>query len=116
MATAAAADLSGFTLVPTERLRALEALEAEQPILLEKLNKYTRKDRLEALRMRDKEDPKSKYERNAEWKKNHREEYNAKRREQYRQKKEAELAAKMAGAAGGAGSPGSGGAAADPDV
>lgn len=98
MASAVATDLSGFSVIPTERLRALEALEAELPALLEKAKQDRDRERLSVLRSRYKEDPKSVSARTAKWKEEHREEYNAKRREQYKRKKEAEKAsAKGAG-------------------
>lgn len=99
MASAVATDISGCVLVPLERLRALEALEAELPTIIEKAKHDRDKERMAALRSRDKEDPKAHSARTAKWKEEHREEYNARRREQYKRKKEAERPA------GGAGSP-----------
>ena len=84
-----AIDASGCVLVPIERLRALEALEADIPNLLAKAKEEAHAERLAALRARDAADPAAHVKRSTEWKKKHREEYNAKRREQYKAKKTA---------------------------
>ena len=94
-ASATATDLSGgFVWVAAERLRALEALEAEIPAIIAKAKEEANAERFAALRARDKEDPESHKKRSAEWREKNKEEYNAKRREQYRLKKEATAAAK----------------------
>ncbi len=111
MASAAATDLSGFSIVPTERLRALEALEAELPAIIQKAKEDFKKEQIDALRMRDKENPKAHVARTAQWKREHRDEYNAKRREQYKRKRDAEKSA----TAGGAGSPEGRGAVSTPE-
>jgi hypothetical protein len=90
-------DASGCVLVPLERLRALEALEAEMPSLIAKAKEEANSERFATLRARDAADPEAHAKRSADWKKKHREEYNAKRREQYKQKKEAAEAAKTPG-------------------
>jgi hypothetical protein len=86
-------DISGCVLVPLERLRALEALEAQLPSMLAKAevdaiekDKKAKLDKLHELR---KTDPKAysakilkKYHENKE-------EINARRREQYKAKKAA---------------------------
>lgn len=97
MASAAATDLSGFSIVPTERLRALEALEAELPAIIEKAKEEAHKERFAALRARDAVDPEAHRRRTAEWREKNKDAYNAKRREQYRQKKEQEAQLAAAG-------------------
>lgn len=94
--SAAATDASGCVLVPIERLRELETLEAELPAIVAKAKEEANAERFTKLRERDKADPESHRKRNAEWKEKHREELNAKRREMYKLKK-AELAAKTPG-------------------
>jgi hypothetical protein len=87
--SAAACDVSGgFVLVAVERLRALEALEAEMPRIVAKAKEEAHDERFASLRARDKEDPEAHKKRSAVWREKHKEEYNAKRREQYRLKKE----------------------------
>ncbi|NBW58011.1 hypothetical protein EBR43_09595 [bacterium] len=81
-------DMSGCVLVPIERLRALEALEADIPNVIAKAKEEANAERFAALRARDLSDPAGHAKRSAEWKKAHREEYNAKRREQYKLKKD----------------------------
>ena len=92
-----AVDASGCVLVSVERLRALEALETELPALLAKAKEQANAERFASLRARDAEDPEAHKKRSAEWKKSHKDEYNAKRREQYRLKKEAATATKTPG-------------------
>ena len=84
-----APDLSGCVLVPLERLRALEALEAGLPDMLAKAKAERDKERLESLNASRKLDPK-KYS-NSVLEKYHinKEEINARRREAYKVKKAA---------------------------
>jgi len=91
-----ASDLSGCVLVPLERLRALEALEASLPELLAKTKAERDKERLLELHAKAKADPKAhsktvlaKYHKNKV-------EINARRREAYKAKK---LANESAGTA-----------------
>jgi hypothetical protein len=88
-----AIDLSGNVIISIERLRKLEALEADIPNIVAKAKADAYVERLEMLRVRDKENPEAHRKRTADWKKAHREEINAKRREQYKLKKEAAAAA-----------------------
>jgi len=90
-------DASGCVLISLERLRALEALEAELPTRIAKAKKEAHAERFAALRARDAEDPEAHKKRSAEWKNKHKDEYNAKRREQYRLKKEASATTKSPG-------------------
>lgn len=75
--------------ISVERLKELEALEAEMPHIVARAKAEANAERFASLRARDKEDPDAHKKRSAEWKKTHREEYNAKRREQYKLKKAA---------------------------
>ena len=83
-----APDLSGCVLVPLERLRALEALEAGLPEMLAKAKADRDKEKLEALHAKQKADPNyskkvlEKYHKNKE-------EINARRRDAYKAKKDA---------------------------
>jgi hypothetical protein len=88
MASAAATDLSGFVLVPIERLRALEALETELPSIINKAKQEEKKERLAKLHERD---PEVHRKHMLEYYHEHKEEINAKRRERRLKKKEAEL-------------------------
>ena len=93
-ASATATDLSGgFVWVAAERLRALEALEAEIPAIIAKAKEEANAERFAALRARDKEDPAAHVKRTMDWYEKNRDEINAKRREKYKAKKEAEKAA-----------------------
>ena len=83
-------DASGCVLVPLERLRALEALEAE--IASRKTAEEHDADRLKRLRERDKTNPSAVTKRTMKHYETHKEEINARRREAYRLKKEAEKA------------------------
>jgi len=79
-------DLSGFTLVPTERLRELEALEAE--ISKKKTAEEHDADRFKMLRERDKANPEKHVQRTMNWYEKNKESINAKRREKRRLEKE----------------------------
>ena len=84
-------DLSGCALVSIERLRRLEeleALEASLPTIIAKAKEEAHAERLALLHARDKADPEGHKKRSADWKKTHKEQYNAQRREQYKLKKE----------------------------
>jgi len=89
-------EISGNVWVSVERLRALEALEAQMPSLLEKAKTERDKEKLDTLHAKQKADPTyskkvlEKYHKNKE-------EINARRREAYKAKKEA--ATKVAGSA-----------------
>jgi hypothetical protein len=83
-----AVDASGCVLVPLERLRALEALEAT--IAERKTAEEHEADRLKKLRERDKADPSAVTKRTMKHYESHKDEINAKRREAYRLKREAE--------------------------
>lgn len=78
--------------VPLERLRALEALEAQLPVLLEKTKADRDKERLAILN--ETRDPLAHSKKMLEKYHNNKEEINARRREAYRLKKEAEAKAK----------------------
>lgn len=83
-----AVDASGCVLVPLERLRALEALEAEMQS--KKTAEEHDADRFKMLRERDKANPSSVTKRTMKYYETHKDEVNAKRREAYKLKKEAE--------------------------
>ena len=84
-----APDISGCVLVPLERLRALEALEAGIPEMLEKAKAERDKERLMILHAKQKSNPEPNRIRVlANYHKN-KEEVNAKRREAYKLKNEA---------------------------
>jgi hypothetical protein len=86
------ADLSGCVLVPIERLRALETLEAEIPAMLEKVKIERDKERLLMLHKKAKENPKEASEKALKRYYKNKEEINAKRREAYKLKKAAKSA------------------------
>jgi len=82
-----APDISGCVLVPLDRLRHLEALEAGLPEMLAKAKSDRDKEKLDALHAKQKADPNyskkvlEKYHKNKE-------DINARRREAYKAKKE----------------------------
>ena len=79
-------DASGV-FVPFERLRALEALEADLPAIIEKAKKERDAERLHDLHQKQKANPEPNKKRVlANYHKN-KDEINAKRREQYKAKK-----------------------------
>jgi len=84
--SAAALDPSGCVLVPLERLRALEALEAEMHT--KKTAEEHDAERFRMLRERDKADPESHVKRSLKYYEAHKEEINARRREIRRLAKE----------------------------
>lgn len=84
-----AVDVSGCVLVPIERLRALEALEAEMPARIAKAKEEAHAERFAALRARDAADPEAHTKRTMEWYNKNRDEINARRREKYKEKKAA---------------------------
>lgn len=96
MATAIS-DISGCVLVPAERLRELEEAVANIPSIIAKAKEEAYNERFSMLRARDKANPEAHRRRVTEWKQRHKDELNAKRREQYKRKKE--LAANPAGVA-----------------
>lgn len=85
-------DASGCVLVPLERLRALEALEAEMPSLIAKAKEEANAERLASLRARDVADPEAHTKRSMDWYNKNKEKVNARRREAYKAKKSAETA------------------------
>lgn len=89
-----AVDVSGCVLVPLERLRALEALEADIPNMLEKVRKETDKERLARLHEKAKANPKEASQKALKRYYKNKDEINARRREEYRLKKESENKAK----------------------
>jgi len=78
--------------IPLERLRALEALEAQLPVLLEKTKADRDKEQLTILN--ETRDPVAHSKKMLEKYHKNKEEINARRREAYRLKKEAEAKAK----------------------
>jgi hypothetical protein len=95
--TTAVSDISGCVLVPIERLRKLEEAVANIPTIIAKAKEEAHAERFAKLRARDKADHESHLKRNAEWRKKHKDELNAKRREQYRLQKEKAATAKDPG-------------------
>jgi hypothetical protein len=83
--------------ISVARLRELEALEASIPTLLEKTKAERDKERLTELSAKNKENPKAHSDHVLKKYHQNKEEINAKRREAYRLKKEAQ--AKQAGSA-----------------
>lgn len=81
-----AVDVSGCVLVPIERLRALEALEAE--LALRKTAEEHDADRFKMLRERDKANPELATKRALKYYEAHKEEINARKREAYRLRKQ----------------------------
>jgi len=80
-------DLSGCVLVPLERLRALEALEASLPELLAKAKADRDKERFAMLREKQKADSEPHKKKVLENYHKNKEEINARRREAYKAKK-----------------------------
>lgn len=81
-----AIDASGCVLVPLERLRALEAIEAEMQS--KKTAEEHDADRFKMLRERDKADPEAVAKRALKYYELHKDEINARRREKRRLAKE----------------------------
>ncbi|NBT47277.1 MAG: hypothetical protein EBT07_05580 [Actinobacteria bacterium] len=81
-----ASDLSGCVLVPLERLRALEALEASLPELLAKAKKDANKERFAVLHEKDKEYPEGAKERYKKHYEANKDAINARRREKRKEK------------------------------
>ncbi len=81
-----AVDASGCVLVPLERLRALEALEAE--LQSKKTVEEHDADRFQMLRERDKANPEQAAKRALKYYDAHKDEINARRREKRRLAKE----------------------------
>jgi hypothetical protein len=91
-------DISGCVIVSIERLRALEALEAELPTIIAKARESANAERFASLRERDASNPEEHTKRTMKWYSTNKEEINARRREAYRLKKEAtKVAAKASG-------------------
>jgi hypothetical protein len=83
-------DLSGCVLVPIERLRALEALEASLPHIIEKAKVERDKEKLQMLRDKEKANPEPHRKKVLENYHKNKDEINARRREAYKLKKEKE--------------------------
>lgn len=81
-------DTEELVTIPISRLRRLEELEAEMALL--KTAAEHDADRLKILRERDKANPSAVTKRTLKHYESHKDEINAKRREAYRLKKEAE--------------------------
>lgn len=89
--SAAISDPSGCVLVPLERLRALEALEAEMPARIAKAKEERDKERFAALHEREKMNPEPHRKKVLENYHKNKEAINARRREAYKAKKAAKL-------------------------
>jgi len=83
-------DLSGCVLVPIERLRALESLEASLPDIIEKAKAERDKEKLQILRDKEKANPEPHRKKVLENYHKNKDEINARRREAYKLKKEKE--------------------------
>jgi hypothetical protein len=90
MSAAATTEAEGFVLVPLERLRALEAMEAE--LHRRKTAEEHDADRFKMLRERDKASPEAHAKRTMKYYEVHKDEINARRREKRRLAKEAAAA------------------------
>ena len=100
-ASATATDVSGaFITIPLERLRALEALEAEMPARIEAALKQRDAEKLARLHAKQVENPEPHRKKMLEKYHSNKDEINARRREAYKRKKEAEKAAVLAAAPG----------------
>jgi hypothetical protein len=86
--------------IPLERLRALEALEAQLPVLIEKTKAERDRERLTVLHDKAKANPQEHSKKQLEKYHKNKEEINARRREAYRLKKETEANAKSSAEAG----------------
>ena len=96
-ASATATDLSGvFVWVAAERLRALEALEAE--VNRRKTPEEHDSERIKQLHDRDKANPQAVAKRASKYYESHKDEINARRREKRRMAREAAIEAKSPGA------------------
>ena len=84
-----AQDLSGCVLVPVERLRALEALEASLPDMLARAKVDRDKERFAMLQEKEKANPDPHKKKVLENYHKNKEEINARRREAYKAKKAA---------------------------
>jgi hypothetical protein len=89
MSAAATAETEMVT-ISLERLKALEALEADLPNIIENAKKEYSKERLKILSERHKANPEAHRQHVIEKYHKNKEEINAKRRERYKAKKEAE--------------------------
>lgn len=79
-------DISGCVLVPVERLRALEALEAGLPDMLARAKVERDKERFAALHEKDKENPEGAKERYKKHYVANKDAINARRREKRKEK------------------------------
>lgn len=80
-----------MVLVPKEVLKELEELrklKEELPVMIDAGIIQNKKDRLKALDERLKDNPELKQKKNERWYTKHKEEYNARRREAYKKKKQ----------------------------
>ena len=82
-------DISGCVLVPVERLRALEALEASLPDMLARAKAERDKERFAMLHEKEKANPEPHKKKVLENYHKNKEEINARRREAYKAKKAA---------------------------
>jgi len=92
----APSDISGCVLVPLERLRTLEALEASLPELLAKAKVDANKERFAMLHEREKSNPEPHKKKVLENYHKNKEEINARRREAYKAKKQVNVVACLA--------------------
>lgn len=99
MSVADATSSNEMITIPIERLKALEALEADLPNIIAKAKKDHDNERFKMLHEKEKANPEPHRKKVLDNYHKNREEINAKRRERYKAKKEAEKVA-----AGGAGS------------
>jgi hypothetical protein len=80
-------NLTETVVISRTEYERLKKLEGELPTVIEQAKSDATAERFAALRARDAADPAAHAKRSAAWKKKHRDEYNAKRREQYKLKK-----------------------------
>lgn len=97
MSAAATAETEMVT-IPAERLKALEALEANLPNIIANAKKEYDKERLEMLSAMHKANPEAHRKKMLDKYYKNKEEINAKRRERYKERKAAAEAAAAAGA------------------
>ena len=91
MSAAATAETEMVT-IPAERLKALEALEADLPNIIANAKKEYSKERLQALSDKHKANPEAHRKHVLEKYHKNKEEINAKRRERYKERKAAAAA------------------------
>jgi GTPase involved in cell partitioning and DNA repair len=79
-----------MVLISKAELEELRTLKEELPTIIENEIKCKDKERLKALAARAKENPQLRYEINSRWYNKNKDEINAKRREAYKKRKEAQ--------------------------